>query len=227
MPAPWGTSTNLTGSATTEFDRIVAGCSGLATKVTDAALQTTSHCVDGLGRTVSVTEADGNVTQYAFDALGNTTRVTANGQVRAFEYSSLSRMMKACNPESATADCSAAPLAATGLDRYSYDAGGNLLTKTDARNVVTTLSNYDKLNRAQNKAYSRLQATGPPVADSTPAVTYAYDADFKGALTSTSMTGTDGLTYSTAYEHDILGRIRTSTQTTAGTAYKFQCMYLE
>lgn len=136
------------------------------------------------------------------------------GQIRAFEYDSLARLTKACNPETGTATCATTPLPSSGLEQYTYDVNGNPLTKTDARGITTTNTGYDALNRPHGRTYP----------DGTPAVTYTYDQDTKGALSSVSIS-INALAYSTAYTHDAFGRIKSSTQTTAGQPYVFNYQY--
>ena len=60
-------------------------------------------------------------------------------------------MTVSTNPESSTIS-------------YAYDADGNVITKTDARSIVSTYS-YDKINRGTGITYS----------NSDPSVAYAYD----------------------------------------------------
>jgi YD repeat-containing protein len=170
-PAPWGSAlaANLTGTTTTTaYDHSVATCSGPTANVTDPSNSTTKYCQDGLGRMAGVTDAAGNLTQYSYDLLDNLTKVTQSGQTRAFEYSSLGRLLKACNPETGTASCTASPLPDTGLEKYTYDAGGNLKTKKDARSITATYSGYDGLNRPQTVAYTK--SDGTP--EGTPTVTW-------------------------------------------------------
>src|SRR3954470_18236236 len=88
-------------------------------------------------------------------------------------------LRRACNPESAAADCSLTAVPQTGDDVYSYDANGNLATHTDARGLVTTISGFDALNRPGLVSYS---------GGTTPAKSYSYDADYKGALSSSTVT---------------------------------------
>jgi RHS repeat-associated protein len=157
--------------------------------------------VDGLGRLTSVLEANGKTTAYTYDGLDNLIGVTQDTQQtcqigsvwysRCFAYSSLSRLTSARNPESGTVS-------------YTYYPNGDLHTKTDARGATTTLA-YDHLNRVTYKTYTGVV---------TPSVTYAYDVDTKGALS--SVTTSDS---ATVYTHDKFGRVTGSTQTTAGITY--------
>jgi len=66
-------------------------------------------------------------------------------RARTFVYDSLSRLTSATNPES-------------GSTLYSYDANGNLISKTDARGVTVNYnpaeSPIDALNRVTKKTYS-------------------------------------------------------------------------
>lgn len=122
-------------------------------------------------------------------------------QMRCFNYSTLSRLMWASNPESGTVV-------------NTYDNNGNLLTQTDANGTVTTLAGYDLVNRPASVTYTpgNTGITGFAVLG-TPTVTYAYDTcangAFKGALCSVSTPAS-----STSYSYDGLGRIAGSSQTT-------------
>jgi RHS repeat-associated protein len=99
----------------------------------------------------------------------------------------------------------------SGQISYTYDANGNVLTRTDARGVVTNYSpsgyGIDALNRVQKKTYS----------DATLAVTYTYDTVKLGRLSSVS--NSVSTTNYTAY--DGLGRVTAGNQNTGGTAYPF------
>ena len=68
-------------------------------------------------------------------------------------YDWLGRLTSETHPESATTS-------------YTYDANGNVATRTDARGVVVT-SGYDALNRVTSRSYS----------DGTPSATFGYDGD--------------------------------------------------
>ena len=205
LPSPWGANSNSTGAVTTTYDAHF-------TTVTDQAGKVRRSMTDGLGQLARVDEPDDNnnlgtvtspnqATGFSYDALGNLTTVSQGVQTRTFVYSSLKRLASAINPES-------------GLISYQYDNNGNLLTKTDARNITTTFA-YDALNRATSRTYS----------DSTATVTYTYDAggvtNSKGRLTSIS--SSVSATNYTAY--DALGRTTAGNQVTDGQTYSMSYSY--
>jgi YD repeat-containing protein len=198
----------------------VAGCTGTATQITDAASQVRTQCVDGLGRLSDVIEPDGMMTGYTHDSLNNLTGVSAQcltgytcspagstGQTRTFTYNALSQMLSATNPES-------------GGVTYTYDNNGNVKSRTDGNRTNSYL--YDALDRLAGKCYG----SGTCTALTPPSVVYGYD---QGTRTSQSFTGAlSSVCYlgnSTTYTHDGFGRVLGSTQTTAGTPYTFSYTY--
>jgi RHS repeat-associated protein len=138
--------TNRTGITTTVYN-------GIWTEVTDPAGKVRKQRVDALGRLLEVVEDSNGLnysTTYSYDPLGNLTQVHQSGQTRSFYYSSLSRLISADNPESGTID-------------YTYYDSGDLHTRTDDRNITSTMA-YDPLHRVLTKSYS----------DGTPAIYYDY-----------------------------------------------------
>jgi RHS repeat-associated protein len=129
--------------------------SGNQVTVTDQAGKKRRSETDALGRLIKVTEAPGELnynTTYLYDALDNLRYVNQGGQERWFAYDSLSRLIRAKNPEQ---DVNANPnmsytdpvTAHNGWSTaYKYDPNGNLTEKTDAGGIVTTYT-YDALNR--------------------------------------------------------------------------------
>jgi len=132
--------------------------------VTDQAGKKRRSETDAFGRLTKVIEDPGGLsyeTTYLYDALGNLRQVTQGAQYRWFAYDSLSRLIRAKNPEQ---DVNANPNISytdpvTGHSgwsmAYSYDANGNLVSKTDARDFTTTYG-YDALNRNTSVDYSNI-----------------------------------------------------------------------
>jgi len=181
--------------------------------VTDPAGNQRKLVSDGLGRLKYVVEAGTYTTTYSYNALDNLSGVNQSGQTRTFSYSSLGRLTGASNPESGTVS-------------YTYDNSGNLLTRTDARSLVTTTA-YDNLKRTKTKSYSD---------GTTPNVTYCYDgttwtgtyaqctgsraAPFVGRLTEEVASDSSPWASSNRFtNYDALGRVTASVQTTAGAPY--------
>jgi RHS repeat-associated protein len=217
LPAPWGSNSASTGTVVTANDAEF-------TTVTDQAGKSRRSRADALGRLVRVDEPDaatGNLgataspvqpTSYTYDALGNLRKVDQGGQFRFFMYDSLSRLVRAKNPEQGVTTHPEAPALTdpvTGHSQwslaYSHDDNGNLVRRIDARNVKTTYG-YDELNRSTTADYS----------DATPDVTRHYDngaagAHGKGRLWKTETQGASG-TLVTVGAYDALGRPLSQTQ---------------
>src|SRR5262249_4577682 len=105
-----------------------------------------------------------------------------------------SQLLTASNPES-------------GTITYAYDADGNVMTKTDARGIISTYS-YDTLNRILGKSYS----------DGTLGAGYLYDQTGVWGPAETNTVGRlglvsnghfvgDGHFAATLFSYDAMGRI--------------------
>jgi YD repeat-containing protein len=143
---------------------------------------------DVLGRLIQVRELGSAAmplnlsTNYAYDTLNNLVNIYQFGngssdvpRLRTFNYDSLSRLLCASNPESASAACPPANSGyIPGTLGYTYDPNGNVKSKTDARGVTTNYS-YDFLNRLLAKTY-----TNAPLG--TLSSCYAYDSSRIGSL---------------------------------------------
>jgi YD repeat-containing protein len=187
---------------------------------------------DGLGRLITVLEPDASntptiVTQYQYDGVGNLHKVDQTGggsgvggdRVRTFSYDSLSRLVAAQNPENLSGSSQAnrtCPGATVGLwtTCYGYDPNGNLINKTDNRNVTTTYA-YDALNRLKSKIY-----TNDP--NNTPPVTMVYDSIASGVNTVSRLvqeyTGPSAapLTQRIITQYDPVGRVQQENQCVMG-----------
>jgi RHS repeat-associated protein len=137
---------------------------------------------DAFGRLTKVLENDpagsgalSLETDYVYNPLNDLTSVTQKGasgdtaRSRTFAYNSLSQLTNACNPE-AIATGSACSASGPWSASYSYDANGNVTTRTDARGIVTNYT-YDSLNRILGKSYTNDPAN-------TPALSYGYDQEY-------------------------------------------------
>jgi RHS repeat-associated protein len=163
---------------------------GARVLVTDQAGKQRVSVTDGLGRLAEVWEvrsddaasgteplsfpsrpgvpavAAGYKTHYDYDAMGNLRRVAQGAQQRFFMYDSLSRLIRAKNPEQAAGSvASNITDPVTGNTQwsmaYGYDANGNLNARVDARNITTTYV-YDNLNRNTLVDYSNT-ASNPDI----------------------------------------------------------------
>ena len=160
--------------------------------------------------------------------------VNHSGLTRSFAYDSLKRLIAAFNPENSSASIPP-QLSCSGTGGsnwttcYSYDSAGNLLTKTDNRNVSVAYS-CDSLNRMTSKVYSGGAAT--------PSAYYCYDGSYNSAENAvcqnapspsyaagrlTAVYNSNSATLYTSF--DALGRITGHTQVTAGNTYSFSYVY--
>jgi RHS repeat-associated protein len=193
-------------SVTTPDSAVVTtSYSGNRALVADQAGKERISLTDGLGRLKDVWEVTGADsatevisfpghaevsagyhTSYQYDTLDNLTRVSQGSQTRTFAYDSLKRLSSAINPESGTVS-------------YTYDNNGNLLTKNEARGVVSTYG-YDALNRNTTITYTNDPAGTLPVTR-----IYDFATIGKGRLYKSQTTGAAG-SLTTIGSYDVLGR---------------------
>jgi YD repeat-containing protein len=175
----------------------------------------------------SVTGALDYSTSYTYDVLDNLTGVTQgaeNPQTRTFGYDSLGRLICSSNPETRVGSASCVSLPASGVERYTYDGNGNLLTKKETRNI-TVSHTYDAGNRLEFTSYS----------SGAPAVRRCYDGRTYsgGVCTGNEVSGQKGrLTAvgnevsATQFTYHPVGWVTASTQVVAGVAaYGFEYGY--
>ncbi len=190
------------------------------TTVTGEAGKSRQNTTNALGQLTQVVEDPGGplnyLTTYGYDTLGNLTQASQTSQTRTFVYNSLSRLTSATNPESNTVN-------------FTYDANGNLLTKTDAR-AITTTTGYDSLNRPISTSYT--DGTTQPV-------TFCYEGKVYDPATGgcanpspaipnsiARLTGVGSSVSATNFtDFDLLGRILSSHQATDGFQYNFAYTY--
>ena len=150
----------VTSVTTSDSAAVVTTYSGNQATVTDQAGKSRRSVTDALGRLTKVIEDPNGLayqTDYTYDALSNLRRVSQGTQNRYFMYDSLSRLIRAKNPEQSVNGGLALTDAVTGNSQwamaYAYDVNGNLISRTDARGVVTSYL-YDGLNRNTEVNYS-------------------------------------------------------------------------
>jgi RHS repeat-associated protein len=152
---------------------------GNRTGVIDPNDHTTSYAYDAGDHLTTVTAPDSSTTVYGYDNAGNlTSRVDGNGHETDYQHDNANRLTQVTNP----------------LDKvwaYDYDANGNLTSVVDANGNSTPASGdgtttygHDNLNRLTSIGYS----------DSTPAVSFTYDANGNRASMSDGA-GTANYTY--------------------------------
>jgi YD repeat-containing protein len=145
----------------------MGGISGTWVDSTDERENHWQRTSDSFGRLTEVMEPSGTAqspsmeTDYSYNALNNLLSVNQKGngtsdtpRLRRFSYDSLSRLLSAANPES-------------GTTTYTYDADGNVMTKTVAGGATTNFT-YDALGRILSKSYSNDSSA-------TPASCFQYD----------------------------------------------------
>ncbi|MDQ3649588.1 MAG: hypothetical protein M3458_04765 [Acidobacteriota bacterium] len=190
--------------------QVVSSYSGNQVTVTDQANKSRRSVTDALGRLTSIVEDPHGVpyqTDYTYDGLGNLRLVAQGLQRRYFMYDSLSRLLRASNPEQATNSALALNDPVTGHSQWSmqyvYDANGNLTARTDARNIVTTYA-YDHVNRSTDIRYS----DGPTI------IQRIYDSavNGRGRLRGTFKYATAVTTQTAIDSYDAMGRALTQRQ---------------
>jgi len=218
---PDGTLPTTYSCATQTANTVLTAYSGNATTVTDQTGKSHKSLTDSLSHLAQVFEDPVGLnfeTDYQYDVLGNllcagqkgtntgtfTTCAStpATWRLRTFTYDSLSRLLTATNPESGTIS-------------YTYDANGNLTTKTSpAPNqtgsaTVTVAYCYDALNRLTSKAYT----TSTTCPQTSPVASYSYDQTSFSGLTiangngrRTGMTDQSGNGFE-AWSYDSMGRV--------------------
>lgn len=155
---------------------LAAGYLGTTVTVSDQMGRARKSVTDGAGRVIQVVEDPASLayaTNYTFDAMNNLRKVEQGNQLRYFGYDSLSRVIFVRQVEqTVNASLPAWTDPVTGYSggwtaAFTYDNNGNTLTRTDARNIVSTLT-YDQLNRVTTLRY-----TNDP--QNTPGVDTYYD----------------------------------------------------
>ena len=170
---------------------------GNRTKVTDPLNQSTVSAFDALGRLIRITDPGNGQTQFSYDGQDRLTQVTdPRSLMTRYTVDGLGNRTQLQSPD-------------TGTATSTHDAAGNELTRTDAKNQVTT-TQYDALNRPTQITYqdgNQIKATwdsgnGGP--------------NGKGRLAKIEELTGGTVTGSVQYTYDGLGRITQETRTIDG-----------
>lgn len=185
--------------------------SGLWVDYRDENLNQTQQTTDALGQLIYVIEPNGTSqlasmeTDYSYDPLNNLTGVTqwggvsgtAGARTRSFRYDNLSRLVQAYNPESGWTCYGTSSGAPNGSNcSEGYDGNGNLMYKTDARNIRMTYS-YDAWNRLLQKSAS----------DSSLSYSFTYDDNSRPNGIGHLFHSSNNINGATNYYYDPMGRV--------------------
>jgi len=181
----------------------------------------------------SVFEAGALLTRYGYDTPGNLVEVAQGEQVRRFRYDSLGRLTHQKLAETTATINDAGQFVGVGGagaawgDYFTYDGRSNLVTRTDARGIVTNFSyavnnQPDPLNRLQSVSYTVPAGSNIPAAA---AVSYVYETDAAKDRTRVRQIVAGGVS-AEALDYDSEGRLHERTLTLEGRAsYPFTTNY--
>lgn len=218
---------------------------GWETTTLDPKQHRKTETADAYGRTIKVEEFTGTqptctssgatlyaTTRYQYDVLGNLVKVTDQpGNVTTMRYDTLGRKIAMSDPDmgrcgdlTTLAPSATYPWYPTPCWNYQYDAAGNLMRQTDAKNQHLWFR-YDALNRRTQKDFTIQKAAGSgdvryiyessvttfnqkgrlkQVIDASGNVQFRYDPVGRIIRTDKVL---DGVTYVSESSYDGLGRI--------------------
>lgn len=193
--------------------------------VADPTSKQRKSVIDAAGRLTSVYEPDpsnGNSltlqTSYTYSVLDELTQITQGSQTRSYVYDALGRLNSATTPEAGRV-CFGTVSGST-CNSDGYDNFDNLLTRTDARGVVTSYG-YDGLNRLTGITYNVSGAPGVPATASV-GLTYGTNAaQFNNGrlITMTDGVGSENYTYNSLGQLTQLQKVVGTQTYTIGYAY--------
>ena len=159
----------------------------------------TSNTYDALSRVKDSTDAKSGKTVFGYDGQGRTTLVKDPRNLSTeYKRNGLGSTTQLVSPD-------------TGTANQTYDAAGNLKTRTDSRGVLATYS-YDALNRLIGIVYTQSGQT-------TLSFGWTYDQTGPGFSNGIGrLTSTTHPSGSTQYAYDAQGRLLTDTQRVVATS---------
>jgi len=170
---------------------------GRRTRVTDALNNSTSFSYDPASRLIRVTDAAQKATSYNYDSMSNLTDMTdALAQTTSYEYDDFNRLVKLIYPPAVSGG--------TRLqETITYDAAGNVTSRTDTANRITSLK-YDNANRLTTVTDPAMQITR-----------YEYDA--RSNVTAL----VDAINQRYTFDYDALSRVITATRAGVQMSYAY------
>ncbi|QQR69652.1 MAG: RHS repeat protein [Alphaproteobacteria bacterium] len=171
----------------TRYDRDANGNIEL---ITDSAGALSDFVIDALNRRIGKVDALGYRTDTAFDTNDLPVhQMDPRGLVTEIQRDGMGRVIAVHSPDS-------------GTTTYTRDPDGNILTKTDARNVTATFE-YDALSRVTRADYGNGEV-----------FTYLYDQTAGGVGRLSSVTGPNG--YGLTQGYDGQGYVSAQSQQVGG-----------
>ena len=167
----------------------------------------TTRTADILGRVIKITEdpfGNDHKTAYAYSAAGDLLEISrinsaTNNEIKnTFVFNTLGQKTSEKDPD-------------TGNRTYQYDLNGNLVSRTDARNV-TIRFDYDALNRMVKKRYPDQSSAQ-----------YIFDAGTNGIGLLDKKSNDNAVTRYARY--DTMGRVLSEERTTGSKTVKFDCTW--
>lgn len=143
--------------------------------------QSTTTLYDAAGRVSRITDALGGYEEFTYDAVGNKkTYRNAKGSVWSYKYDANGRLLEEISPQVAvttitesTSSLSSSQVTASVVTRMTYDALGNVKTRTEG--ILRFANNPDDVSRSRTTSYDydelgrQIRTTFPPVGVYNPA----------------------------------------------------------
>jgi RHS repeat-associated protein len=205
--------------------------------VTDPAGKKRKTVSDGAGRLAKVFEPDvtnGNAltveTDYTYTVLDSLTAVSQGVQTRTYKYDALGRVASVATPEAGTV-CFGTYSGSSCQN--GYDNFGNLLSRTDARGVVTGYA-YDSLNRLIGISYPTVPSgvsampdtiCNPVSGSANSNVCFYYDQGGSSVYAMGRLTKMVDASGSETYTYNNLGETTQLQKVIGGNAYTIQYAY--
>ncbi|EPR08089.1 right-handed parallel beta-helix repeat-containing protein [Ruminiclostridium papyrosolvens] len=142
----------------------------------------TTYTYDEFNRLKTVTNSKNETTSYTYDLNGNLlTQTDGRGNITTYEYNAANKVAKRIDQGGRTLTAGKYDDVPAKTEAYTYNADGNLATKTD-RNGITTTYTYDIHGRLLSQTTGNIS------------ISYTYDGN-GNQLTMTDSTGTTTRTY--------------------------------